>query len=64
MGLLLVNASWRRMGPWCGRPRAAFSALFPIGLFFVVVNRKNRSVQDVALRSSVIDDSTVRMERT
>ena len=36
--------------------RAAFCVAFPIGLFWCVVSRKNRSVQDVVLRTSVIHD--------
>jgi uncharacterized RDD family membrane protein YckC len=62
MGLRVVNARGRRLRPWGAAARAAFCVAFPIGLFFVVVNRKNRSVQDVVLRTSVIYDWTVRME--
>lgn len=36
--------------------RAVLCVVFPIGLFWIVISRDNRSVQDVLLRSSVVYD--------
>ena len=36
--------------------RAALCVLVPIGIFWVIVSRQNRSVQDVLLRTSVVYD--------
>lgn len=40
--------------------RAEFCVLFPVGFFWVVVSRENRSLQDVVLRTSVVYDWDVR----
>jgi len=56
LGLRVVNFRGRRMR-WSGAAlRAAFCVLFWVGLFWVVVSRSNRSVQDVVLRTSVVYD--------
>jgi uncharacterized RDD family membrane protein YckC len=56
MGLRVVNWRGERMR-WSGSfARALFCALFPIGLFWVAFSGANRSLQDVALRTSVIYD--------
>jgi uncharacterized RDD family membrane protein YckC len=56
MGLRVVNIFGHRMR-WAGAfLRAAFCVLLPVGLFWVLVSGANRSVQDVALRTSVIYD--------
>lgn len=60
MGLRVVNIKGRRMRIWGACVRAAACVLLPIGLFWIVVSRSNRSLQDVALRSSVIYDWTAR----
>jgi len=60
MGLRVVNIKGRRMRIWGACVRAAACVLLPIGLFWIVVSRSNRSIQDVALRSSVIYDWTAR----
>jgi uncharacterized RDD family membrane protein YckC len=36
--------------------RAAFCVVFMVGLFWTVISRQNRSIQDVVLRTSVIYD--------
>ena len=41
--------------------RAVLSVLFPIGLFWALVSRENRSVQDVLLRTSVVHDWSVHL---
>lgn len=56
MGLRVVNYRGDRMRPAGAFVRALCCALFPIGLFWVAVSRANRSLQDVALRTSVIYD--------
>jgi uncharacterized RDD family membrane protein YckC len=56
MGLRVVSFRGRLMR-WSGALlRAVFCVLLPIGLFWAVISRQNRSVQDVVLRSSVIYD--------
>ncbi|MDO8731687.1 MAG: RDD family protein [Actinomycetota bacterium] len=56
MGLRVVNHRGLIVR-WSGAlVRAAFCVLFPFGLFWAVISRQNRSVQDVVLRTSVIYD--------
>jgi uncharacterized RDD family membrane protein YckC len=56
MGLRVVSFRGRLMR-WSGSfLRALFCVALPIGLFWAVVSRQNRSIQDVVLRSSVIYD--------
>ena len=60
MGLRVVNFRGRRVR-WPGAMlRAAFCVVLPIGLFWVVISSRNRSVQDIVLRTSVIYDWSVR----
>jgi len=56
MGLRVVNFRGRKMTPVGALLRAAFCVFFPIGLLWCAVNRENRSIQDVAMRTSVIYD--------
>ena len=59
MGVRVVSRKGQRLG-WGGAAlRAAFCALFPIGLLWVVISRANRSLQDVVLRTNVIYDWVV-----
>jgi len=60
MGLRVVNVRGHRMRIWGACVRAAGCVLFPVGLFWIVISKSNRSVQDVALRTSVIYDWTAR----
>jgi uncharacterized RDD family membrane protein YckC len=56
LGLRVVNFRGRRM-TWLGAlARAAFCVAFPIGLAWIVVSPRNRSVQDVVLQTSVVYD--------
>ena len=56
MGLRVVSFRGRLMR-WSGALlRAIFCVIVPIGLFWAVISRQNRSVQDVVLRTSVIYD--------
>jgi uncharacterized RDD family membrane protein YckC len=56
MGLRVVGHRGTRM--WWGTAliRSVFCTALPIGLFWSAVSRQNRSVQDLALRTSVIHD--------
>ena len=56
MGLRVVN-SRRNARPWIrALLRSGFCVLFPFGLLWVLVNKENRSLQDLVLRTSVIYD--------
>jgi uncharacterized RDD family membrane protein YckC len=56
LGLRVVGWRGRRLRPAGALLRALLCVLFPIGLFWIVFSRENRSVQDVLLRSSVVYD--------
>jgi uncharacterized RDD family membrane protein YckC len=56
LGLRVVGWRGRRLRPVGALVRAILCVLFPIGLFWIVLSRENRSVQDVLLRSSVVYD--------
>lgn len=62
MGLRVVNFDGRRLHFVGAAARAAFCVVFPLGLFWVLVSRANRSVQDVVIRTSVIYDWSVRLD--
>ena len=63
MGLRVVNIAGRRMHLVGAFLRAAFCVVFPMGLFWVLISRANRSVQDVALRTSVVYDWSPHRDR-
>lgn len=56
MGLRVVSFRGRLMRPSGALVRALFCVVFPIGLFWALISRQNRSVQDTVLRTSVIYD--------
>jgi uncharacterized RDD family membrane protein YckC len=56
LGLRVVDHEGRRMRFVRALLRAAFCAIFPIGLGWAALSRQNRSVQDIVLRTSVIYD--------
>lgn len=56
MGVRVVNHRGRRLPVLTALARAGFCTVFPIGLFWCAVNRNNRSVQDMVLRTSVVHD--------
>jgi uncharacterized RDD family membrane protein YckC len=56
MGLRVVDRHGREPSIVTALLRAAFSVAFPLGLAWVVLSRQNRSIQDLALRTSVIYD--------
>jgi uncharacterized RDD family membrane protein YckC len=56
LGLRVVNFRGRRM-TWPGAfLRSAFCVALPIGLAWILVSPRNRSVQDVVLQTSVVYD--------
>jgi uncharacterized RDD family membrane protein YckC len=56
LGLRVVGRRGQRLRLTGAFLRAVLCAMFPIGLLWVAVNRENRSVQDVLLRTSVVYD--------
>ena len=56
MGLRVVGRQGRRFGWKLAMLRSGFSAVFPPGLVWAIISPRNRSVQDVMLRTSVIHD--------
>ena len=56
LGLRVVGWRGRRLRPVGALVRALLCVVFPIGLFWIILGRENRSVQDVLLRSSVVYD--------
>ncbi len=56
MGLRVVKREGGRVHPLAAFLRAALYAIFPIGLFWVLVSGQNRSLQDLLVRTSVIYD--------
>jgi uncharacterized RDD family membrane protein YckC len=57
-GLQVLNFRGRRMNIAGAFLRAVFCMVFPIGVLWVAVNRENRSVQDIVLRTSVVYEWT------
>lgn len=56
MGVRVVSRKGERLRLPIALARAAFSVGFPFGLLWAVVSSRNRSVQDVVLRTIVIYD--------
>jgi uncharacterized RDD family membrane protein YckC len=64
MGLRVVSFRGERLR-WAGALlRAAFCVALPIGLYWVLVSRTNRSLQDMVLRTSVTYDWTSRQDQS
>jgi uncharacterized RDD family membrane protein YckC len=56
MGLRVVDSRGNTL-PWIkALVRSVFCLLFPFGLLWVLINKENRSLQDLVLRTSVIYD--------
>jgi uncharacterized RDD family membrane protein YckC len=55
-GLRVVNGRGQRLSLLGAAVRATFCVLFPIGLLWVVISRRNRSIQDLVLNTSAIYD--------
>ena len=61
LGVRVLSTRGRRVNWLVAFLRAIFCALFPIGLFWVLVNpRKRRSIQDIVLRTGVTYEAIVR----
>lgn len=60
MGVRVVSRKGERLSWPVSLARGAFSVGFPFGLGWALVSRRNRSVQDVVLRTIVIYDWSVR----
>jgi uncharacterized RDD family membrane protein YckC len=60
MGVRVVNRKGERVRWPVALARAAFSVGFPIGLAWALISKRNRSVQDVVLRTIVIYDWSLR----
>jgi uncharacterized RDD family membrane protein YckC len=54
MGLRVVGRRSQRVGLPVGLLRAIGCVLFPIGLLWVVVDRRRRSLQDIVFRTHVV----------
>lgn len=59
MGLRVVNRKGEHPGWVLSFIRALFCTVFPVGLLWVAISRRNRSIQDLVLRTSVIYDWVV-----
>lgn len=60
MGVRVVSRKGERLRWPIALARAAFSVGFPFGLLWALVSKRNRSVQDVVLRTIVIYDWSLR----
>jgi uncharacterized RDD family membrane protein YckC len=56
MGLRLVNGRGEPPSPWSALLRAVLCVVFPIGLAWSAFDRRNRSLQDLILGTSVLYD--------
>jgi uncharacterized RDD family membrane protein YckC len=56
MGLRVVNRAGQRPRPGICVLRAGFYVIFPAGLFWCAINRRNHSVQDIVLGTAVVYD--------
>lgn len=63
LGLRVVSAGGGRVGWVRSALRSAFYVFVPIGLFWVVVDRRLRSVQDLVLHTAVVYDWQPRAAR-
>lgn len=61
MGVRVLGRNDHHPGWGMAAVRSAFCVVFPIGIGWIVVSRRNRSVQDVVLRTSVIHDWSSRI---
>jgi uncharacterized RDD family membrane protein YckC len=64
LGLRVLSRSGKRLGWLRSIARAAACVVFPIGLSWALVDRRNRSVQDLVLRSTVVYDWLPRVPTT
>ena len=62
MGLRVVSRRGRRLHLLIALARAVLCVVFPIGLLWCAVSRTQRSLQDLALRTTVIYDWSPRAD--
>jgi uncharacterized RDD family membrane protein YckC len=55
-GLRVVDRVGRRLSVWRSFARALLYVLFPAGLLWVLASRRNASLQDIVVRTAVLDD--------
>jgi uncharacterized RDD family membrane protein YckC len=55
-GLRVVSSRDEGLPLWRSFVRASLCALFPIGLFWSAVSRRNESIQDLIVRTTVVYD--------
>jgi uncharacterized RDD family membrane protein YckC len=58
LGLRLVDRSGRLLHPLRALLRAVLCLAFPVGLLWILVSRRNASLQDLILRTAVVYDWT------
>ena len=63
MGLRLVDRSGNRLGPVMALVRAVACVAFPLGLLWSGVSKRNASVPDLVMRTSVIYDWHMQVPR-
>lgn len=63
LGLRVVSSTDAGLPLWRAFVRAGLCALFPIGLFWSAVSRRNESVQDLLVRTTVVYDWGPRLPR-
>jgi uncharacterized RDD family membrane protein YckC len=56
LGLTVVTTGGGRLPAWLAIVRAALYAVFPVGLLWSAVSARQRSVQDLLLRTAVVYD--------
>lgn len=59
LGLRVVNYAGERVNLATSALRSVFCVGFPIGLLWTLVSHQNRSLQDIVLRTNVINDWVV-----
>lgn len=56
MGVRVVGRDGQRPGWKVASARSLFCVAFQVGILWIIVSRRNRSIQDLVLRTSVIHD--------
>lgn len=64
MGVRVLDRHDQRSSWGLAAVRSAFCVLFPIGILWTIVSRRNRSVQDIVLRTSVVHDWSSRISNS
>ena len=64
MGVRVLDRHDQRSSWGLAAARSALCVVFPIGILWTIVSRRNRSVQDVVLRTSVVHDWSSRISNS